>query len=126
MGFDAYRQVQKITEQPRAEEYRRLGELTFALVQAEKSKDAALRARAISDNQRFWSSLRLSMLAAQNSLPAELRAQFVTLADWMERESVLASLGQAEFEGLIAVNRQIMEGLKPYQGSVKEDSLAAI
>lgn len=126
MALEAYRNTQKTAETPRAEEYRRLAELSVALTRAEKSGDVNARARALLDNQRFWAGLRLSMMSAVNSLPAELRAQFVGLAGWVERETVLASLGHSKLDNLIAVNRQIMEGLKPYQGSVKEDSLEII
>ncbi len=122
--LETYRETQKF-EAPRAEEYRRLAELTTQLLAAEKSDDLGVRLKALNENQKFWQGLRLSSVSALNSLPADLRAQFVTLASWVERESVLASLGEAGLSGLIAVNRQIMEGLKPYSGSLAADTLTA-
>ncbi|HVY13229.1 MAG TPA: flagellar biosynthesis regulator FlaF [Alphaproteobacteria bacterium] len=123
MSIQQYRQVQEVAEPPRAEEYRRLGEITARLARGHIKGDATLRAAALIENQKFWSSLRLASVSATNSLPAPLRAQFISLADWVERETVLATLGQADVESLIAVNRQIMEGLAPYKGSLQADTL---
>jgi flagellar protein FlaF len=113
MTRDAYRHTQKQAEAPRAEEYRRLVELTVALSRAESSKDTGQRVQAIFDNQCFWSHLRLSALSSYSVLPPQMRSSFANLAGWVERESVLASLGETELEGLIAVNKQIIEGLRP-------------
>jgi flagellar biosynthesis activator protein FlaF len=113
MMKDPYRHTQKQAEAPRAAEYRRLVELTVALSHAESSKDMNARVQAIFDNQTFWSHLRLSALSSYSALPPQMRNSFAHLASWVERESVLASLGEAELEGLIAVNKQIIEGLRP-------------
>jgi flagellar protein FlaF len=122
---EAYRQVQQAAEAPRAEEYRQLASLTLALTRAEEKGDLRTRLEAIMQNQKFWSALRMAAMAAQASLPAPIRADFVGLADWVERESALASLGDTNLEALIAVNKQVMEGLKPYKGSMQADTLQA-
>lgn len=125
-GIDAYRKAQTRTEAPRAQEHRRLTELTAALQEAtDKPADARLFATAIVENQQFWSRLRLTVMHTNTSLPAEMRAQFVELAAWVEKESARASTGEATLEHLIAVNQQIIEGLRPYQGSLAEGTLEA-
>jgi flagellar biosynthesis activator protein FlaF len=125
MGIDAYRQTQTTAEMPRAEEYRQLAALTLAMTQAEEKGDVRAKLEAVFQNQKFWSSLRLMAASAQTSLPVPLKADFVSLADWVERESALASLGEVSLESLIAVNKQIMDGLKPFTGSLAADTLQA-
>lgn len=122
---DPYRETQKTSEGPRAEEYRRLGELTAHLMAAEEARDLRLRTKALQENQRFWQSLRLNSISAAQSLPKPLRQQFTKLADWVVKESVMVGLNQGSLGSLIAVNKQIMEGLKPYEGSMAGDKLAA-
>lgn len=125
-GIEAYNSTQKRTEGPRVAEHRRLAELTAALLDASKKpEDAKGFATAIVENQRFWSRLRINVLNANTSLPAEMRGQFVELASWVERESMLASTGESPLDHLIAVNQQIMEGLRPFKGSVAEDTIEA-
>jgi flagellar protein FlaF len=126
-GISAYRQTQKATESPRAGEYRRLGELTAALLHAEENpKDAHAWGEAVLENQQFWSSLRVHMLRANTSLPEQLRLQFLSLCEWVEKESALVAAGHATLESLIAINRQIMDGLKPYTGNLSDDTLSAV
>lgn len=126
MAIRNYHEAQKTVESWRAAEYRRLAELTGALLDAEKQPDNAIAyANAVRHNQQFWSILRLQLVQSNTSLPPELRLQFLSLAEWVEKESVLAASGDHTLEGLIAVNRQIMEGLKPYTGSIGEDTLRA-
>src|SRR5262245_37448841 len=108
MTRNAYRDTQKQAEAPRAEEYRRLVELTVALSRREQRKHPQQRVQAIFDHQRFWSHLRLSALSTYSALPEQMRTSFANLASWVEREIVLASLGEVELEGLIAANKQII------------------
>jgi flagellar biosynthesis regulator FlaF len=127
MAIRDYHKAQKTIESQRASEYRRLAELTGALIESDKNqRDAMAYANAVRNNQQFWSILRLQLVQANTSLPPELRVQFLSLAEWVEKESALAAAGDHMLEGLIAVNRQIMEGLKPYTGSLGEDTLRAV
>ncbi len=124
MSTGFYREVQKTVEDGRAEDYRRLVELTAALSSAETA-DKKQRAAAIAANQHFWSALRVAVAARPGHLPESLHLGLIRLADWVERESVLAALGDAPLEGLIAVNRQIMEGLKPLSGNPPPEASTA-
>lgn len=124
MSVSAYKKTQNKVEAPRVAEYRRLGELTAQLLAASKKPhDARMWAAAVLANQQFWSRLRLNVLAANTSLPEPLRLNFISLAEWVERESLQAAAGAVDFENLIAINQQIMEGLKPFTGSIEGDAL---
>lgn len=123
-GIETYSKTQMRTESPRAAEHRRLAELTKALNNAlQKPDDAKAYAIAVLENQSFWSRLKINVLNANTSMPAEMRAHFIELAGWVERQSLAATTGQASLDDLIAVNQQIMEGLRPYKGSIAEDTL---
>lgn len=126
MGIETYREVQAKVEGGRAEDYRRLAELTRDLLRAQKDTgDVALWASAVYRNQQFWSRLRLSMLQATASLPDALRLQFFSLAEWVEKESVRASVGEVDLDHLIAVNKQIMEGLRDYGDALASHAIDA-
>lgn len=126
MGVDNYQQTQERTEAPRAAEYRNLVILNAELQKAKDApKDVKHWAEAIMANQQFWSRMRVHVLNANTSLPDEMRLQFIQLAGWVEKESALVASGTGDIEQLIAVNQQIMEGLKPYTGSLQEGTLQA-
>lgn len=126
MRTKAYHDTQNKVETQRAVEYRQLGELTSALIHArDHESDGAGRAKAVHLNQLFWSHLRIHALEAVKSLPQEMRLSMIALAGWVEKNSVEAALGNASLDDLIAVNQQLMEGLKPYQGSLAGDALQA-
>lgn len=121
-GIRAYQETQAHVESPRANEYRKLGELTAMLLAAHGLQgDARIRARAVLENQQFWSRLRIS-LQGGSTMPESLRQQLISLSEWVERESLDAAAG-GKLESLIAVNQQIMEGLKPHTGAFENDSL---
>lgn len=126
MGIETYQQTQERTETPRAAEYRALTQLTAALRHAEKQPDDIKAwVAAIIANQQFWSRLRLHVLHANTCLPDEMRLQFISLSQWVERESAKLVSGEGDLVSLIAVNQQIMEGLKPFTGSIAENTLQA-
>jgi flagellar biosynthesis regulator FlaF len=124
MSVRSYQETQNAVETRRASEYRQLGVLTAALIHArDHDEDAKGWANAVFQNQQFWSHLRVNMLGAHTSLPAELRLRMISLSEWVEKESIMAASGSQDVESLIAVNQQIMEGLKPYVGSLQDDTL---
>lgn len=124
MRTKAYQNIQNKVESQRALEYRQLGELTSALLCArDHEHDVSARARAVHGNQIFWSHLRVHALEAVNSLPSDMRLSMIALAEWVEKNSVEAALGTVPLDDLIAVNQQLMEGLKPYKGSLAGDAL---
>jgi flagellar protein FlaF len=115
MSVLAYQQAAQRAEAPRDLEYRLLGQVTRALMDAARldAKDFAGRIDAIDWNRRVWSALAADCASAHNSLPAPVRAQIISLSIWVVRHSSAVMRREAEIEPLIDVNRAIMQGLAP-------------
>jgi flagellar protein FlaF len=115
MSVLAYQQAAQRAEAPRDLEYRLLGQVTRALMDAARldAKDFAGRIDAIDWNRRVWSALAADCASAHNALPAPVRAQIISLSIWVVRHSSAVMRREAEIEPLIDVNRAIMQGLAP-------------
>lgn len=113
MSYNAYRQVQQRTEDPRSTEYRLFGEVTRALMEAENLpvRDPKV-IKALDWNRRMWSTLSSDCGAPGNQLPAQLRASIISLSIWVSKHSSLIMRGKAQISALIQVNKTVMEGLK--------------
>lgn len=115
MPFKAYQQTVSASEDPRATEYRLFGQVTRALMAADRAdkSDLITRADALDWNRRMWSVLGLDCSAEGNMMPDALRAQIVSLSIWVNKHTSLAIRGEEDILPLIEVNRIIMEGLAP-------------
>jgi flagellar protein FlaF len=115
MSVLAYQQAAQRAEAPRDLEYRLLGQVTRALMDAARldAKDFAGRIDAIDWNRRVWSALAADCASAQNALPQGVRAQIISISIWVGRHSSAVMRREAEIEPLIDVNRAIMQGLAP-------------
>lgn len=115
MSVRAYQQAAQRAEPPRDLEYRLLGQVTRALMDAAAldPKDFAGRIDALDWNRRVWSALALDCSSQQNALPAPVRAQIISLSIWVGRHTSAVMRREAEIEALIEVNRAIMQGLAP-------------
>lgn len=114
MSYNAYRQTQQRSEDPRATEYRLFGEVTRALIEArELPKRDPKVIKALDWNRRMWSTLSIDCGAPGNKLPDQLRASIVSLGIWVSKHSSQVMRSGASIEPLINVNRTVMEGLKP-------------
>jgi flagellar protein FlaF len=113
MTLQAYQNAQRISEDPRATEYRLFGQVTGALIDVRKNgaKGGPL-AEAIDWNRRLWRTLAADCLDDSNKLPREVRAQIVSLSLWVTRYSKDVTRQGAPVDPLIEVNRTIMEGLR--------------
>jgi flagellar protein FlaF len=109
----AYQKAQAAADSPRSTEYRLFGQVTGALIAAERDglKGAAL-ADAIDWNRRLWSALAIDCMDEANQMSRELRAQIVSLSLWVARYSSQVMQDGASLGPLIEVNRNIMQGLK--------------
>lgn len=112
MSHHAYKNTQRITEDPRSTEYRLFGQVTGALIDAQKNgvKGGPL-AEAIDWNRRLWGTLAADCMDDRNRLPKEVRAQIVSLSMWVTRYSKDVMRQGASMEPLIEINRTIMQGL---------------
>ena len=113
MGLAAYQTAQRRAETPREIEYRLFGQVTHALMEAQKlpTAEAAKRMDALDWNRRVWSFMAGDCMGNDNSLPEQLRASIVSLSLWVGRYSSDVMQRQADIEPLIDINRTIMQGL---------------
>ena len=113
MTLKAYQNTQAVTEDPRATEYRLFGQVTGALIGAQKSsmKGGPL-AEVLDWNRTLWRTLAADCLDDRNQLPQELRANIVSLSLWVTKYSKEVNRTGAPLDPLIDINRAIMQGLQ--------------
>lgn len=113
MSVRAYQQAAQRAEPPRDLEYRLLGQVTRALMDAAQldAKDFAGRIDALDWNRRVWSALAADCASDRNALPGPVRAQIISLSMWVNRHTSSVMRREAQIEPLIDVNRAIMQGL---------------
>ena len=113
MTHSAYKTAQQVTEDPRATEYRLFGQVTGALIDAQKSQaSGGPLAEAIDWNRKLWRTLATDCLDDRNQLPKEVRAQIISLSLWVSKYSKQVQRNHASLDPLISVNRTIMQGLQ--------------
>ncbi|HTQ12572.1 MAG TPA: flagellar biosynthesis regulator FlaF [Rhizomicrobium sp.] len=112
MTHRAYQNTQKITESPRDNEYRLFGQVTGALIEAQRegARGGPL-AEAVDWNRRLWRTLAADCMDDRNQLPQDVRAKIVSLSLWVSKYSKQVTRQGAPMEPLIAINRTIMQGL---------------
>jgi flagellar protein FlaF len=69
-------------------------------------------AQAIADNQRLWGVLAEDLMNDDNQLPAPLRANLISLAEFVRRHSLAVLGGRAKVAPLIDINTMMMKGLR--------------
>jgi flagellar protein FlaF len=112
MGLETYRRIQKVAESPREAEYRLFAQVTAALLKADTEKHTGVQLVDTLDwNRRIWSAMSTDCAMPGNGMPANLRAQIISLALWVSRYSTEVAQGKAGIDALIDVNRAIMDGL---------------
>ena len=113
MSLQAYQRTQRQSESPRDVEYRLFGQVTHALIEADKASRADFKnvVEALDWNRRLWSTLATDCAGDANQLPPTLRAQIISLSIWVSRFSSEIVRSRASLEPLIEVNRAIMQGL---------------
>jgi flagellar protein FlaF len=113
MTLKAYQQTQRITEDPRATEYRLFGQVTGALITAQRAgTTGGPLAEAVDWNRKVWRTLAAECLDERNQLPQELRANIVSLSLWVTKYSKEVTRQGAPLDPLIDINRTIMQGLQ--------------
>jgi flagellar protein FlaF len=69
-------------------------------------------ASAVADNQRLWASLAEDLMGEANRLPVPLRAQLISLSEFVRKHSLAVLGGRAKVGALIDINTAIMKGLR--------------
>jgi flagellar protein FlbT len=98
----------------RGAEYAIFAQVTKALMSADPSNGAGFgrMAEAVVENQRLWGALAEDLMHDQNRLPVALRAQLVSLAEFVRRHSMTVLGGKGSLAPLIDINTAIMKGLR--------------
>jgi flagellar protein FlaF len=113
MTLQAYQNTQRITEDSRSTEYRLFGQVTGALIDAQKpGTDAVPLVEAIDWNKKLWRTLAADCMDDRNQLPQDVRAKIVSLSLWIAKYSRQVTRNGAPLDPLIEVNRNMMQGLK--------------
>ena len=112
MGLSAYQRARSFAEAPRSTEHRLLGQVTGALIEAERRglKGAALM-DVLHGTRDVWMPSRPTRADPANRLPPPSRASLVSLSSWADRLSSEVIAGRAALADLTEINRLIMEGL---------------
>jgi len=112
MTLNAYKQTQVRTEDPRSTEYRIFGQVTGALIEAQKSGiSGGPLAETLDWNRQLWRTLAADCLDDRNRLTEDVRAKIVSLSLWIAKYSKQVVRDGASLEPLIDINRTIMQGL---------------
>jgi flagellar protein FlaF len=113
MGLQAYQKAAARSENPREAEYRLFGQVTRALMEADKLPDDkfAEKVEALDWNRRLWSALATDCSQPDNGLPAPLRAQLISISLWVSRHTSAVIRKEESIADLVDINRIIMQGL---------------
>ncbi len=113
MTLRAYQDTQRVTEDPRATEYRLFGLVTGALLDAKKrGVDGGPLAEAVDWNRTMWRMLAADWMDDHNTLTHDVHARIVSLSLWVTKYSKEVPRRGASLDPLIEINRNIMQGLK--------------
>jgi flagellar protein FlaF len=115
MSYQAYQTASARTEDPRSTEYRLMGQVTRALMEAKDVAPTEIRKRAaaLDWNRRVWTAFAADCASPENGLPNNLRASIISLSIFISKETSGAMRGAGDLEILIDINRTIMQGLAP-------------
>lgn len=110
----AYGSTQKLGAEARQTEARALLEAARRMAEAQKKSDdregyrAALRL-----NWRLWTIIQSDIVSAENVLPAEIKANIMSLSVFIDKHTVgaLADPDVVKMNVLIEINRNIASGL---------------
>lgn len=98
----------------RGTEYAAFARVTSSLKSVDEQDKSAFPAlaEAVFDNQRLWGLLARDLSGDANALPIELRAQLLSLAEFVRKHSYAVLGGRASVEPLVDINTSIMRGLR--------------
>lgn len=107
-----YSAAASVEANPRRAEALILSKLTAGMIRA-SAPDGSFAAlvAAVHENRRFWRLASEDLAADGNGLPLPLRAQLLSIAGFVDKETSRVLAGKATPEALIEVNRAIARGL---------------
>lgn len=97
---------------PRGSEFAAFERITTGLSRAaDPTASMTMRASALHDNRRLWTTLATDIASPGNGLPQALRAQLFYLAEFSLLHSRAALRDPSALTALIDINRAVMRGL---------------
>ena len=111
-AVSAYRKTTSATLSPKLQEREIVARVTHRLKLAQQKNDPVETARAVSDNQVLWTVLMADLQNPLNSLPPALKASIVSIGMAVMREMDRMGKGTLDYDFLITVNQNIMDGLE--------------
>ena len=113
MSYAAYASTQKAIEGPRDLEIRAISHITGKLAAANDPGVEALdRIRALNGNIRLWSLLTQDLADPGNALPAQVKANYLSIGAFAKRASVAALTTKTDLSTLIQINTDVLEALE--------------
>jgi flagellar protein FlaF len=111
---DAYAAAAAPISTERGAEYAVFARITHRLKACDGPDKCAFPqlAQAVFDNQKLWGLLADDLMNDGNALPIELRAQLVSLAEFVRKHSLAVLSGRAQVAALVDINTSIMKGLR--------------
>jgi len=110
MSISAYCRRQEAAEKPRELE-RRAFSIVIGKLEGGKEAGGRRLIDACYLNYQLWSTLQADLVLQENALPVDLKARLISLSLWVQRYTPEVMRGSASPDPLIAVNRNILEGL---------------
>jgi flagellar biosynthesis activator protein FlaF len=110
MSINAYRRRKEAAETPRELERRAFTTAIGKLIEG-KEKGGRSLIDACYLNTQLWTTLVVDLALPDNALSEDLKARLISIAIWVQRYTPQVMQGIASPDPLIAVNRNILEGL---------------
>lgn len=112
MSLTAYHRARTIVETPRQAERRLMCEITGEMINARDAGHVrGALMPALHRNREVWHTFSAVCGTAGNQLPATARAGIIGLALWVDQFTSDVVAGRESIDDLIAVNRDIIDGL---------------
>lgn len=118
-GKNPYLTAQNTLETPRQVEYRLFSSVTRALMDVRplmgstNPVEVAQIANAIGWNRDIWNHLMPEVLDEANQMTKDLKVMLINICIFVNKHTDKITHGQSvDIEPLIAINRNIMDGLK--------------
>lgn len=108
-----YNATTAIETDPRRAEAALLSRLAAQMLRCEDLGIQAfpMLAKAVHENRKFWHLAAADLAGDGNGLPEALRAQLISIAGFVDRESARVLSRTKSAEALIEINRSIARGL---------------
>jgi flagellar protein FlaF len=113
MSYAAYASTQKAVEGPRDLEIRVISHITSKLVAANDPRVEPIdRIRALNGNIRLWSLLSEDLSDPGNGLPAQVKANYLSIGIFARKASLAALTAKTDLSTLIKINTDVLDALE--------------